>query len=147
MSDHRRGLEVLNELASIGFRLSIDDFGTGYSSLSYLQRLPVDELKIDRSFVKTLTDDQVNRSIVRSTVDLGHNLGLSVVAEGVEDGETLSALAELGCDAAQGYFIARPMPASAFEEWLVARSSEGGGEAPPPRAVPAAGLTIELPLT
>ena len=147
MSDHRRGLEVLNELASIGFRLSIDDFGTGYSSLSYLQRLPVDELKIDRSFVKTLTDDQVNRSIVRSTVDLGHNLGLSVVAEGVEDGETLSALAELGCDAAQGYFIARPMPASAFEEWLAARSSDGGGEAPPARPVPAAGLTIELPLT
>ena len=141
MSDHRRGLEVLNELASIGFRLSIDDFGTGYSSLSYLQRLPVDELKIDRSFVKTLTDDQVNRSIVRSTVDLGHNLGLSVVAEGVEDGETLSALAELGCDAAQGYFIARPMPASAFLDWLEARPSEAGASP----AAPSAMLTIELP--
>ncbi len=145
MSDHRRGLEVLNELASIGFRLSIDDFGTGYSSLSYLQRLPVDELKIDRSFVKTLTDDQVNRSIVRSTVDLGHNLGLSVVAEGVEDGETLSALAELGCDAAQGYFIARPMPASAFLDWLEARPSEAVAVGDISPATPAATLTIELP--
>ena len=148
MSDHRRGLEVLNELASIGFRLSIDDFGTGYSSLSYLQRLPVDELKIDRSFVKTLTDDQVNRSIVRSTVDLGHNLGLSVVAEGVEDGETLSALAELGCDAAQGYFIARPMPASAFLDWLEARPSDAiAGTTPTNPPAPAAVLTIELPPT
>ncbi len=143
MSDHRRGLEVLNELASIGFRLSIDDFGTGYSSLSYLQRLPVDELKIDRSFVKTLTDDQVNRSIVRSTVDLGHNLGLSVVAEGVEDGETLTALAELGCDAAQGYFIARPMPASAFLDWLEARPSEAAATS---AKASDALVTIELPL-
>ena len=123
MSDHRRGLEVLNELSSIGFRLSIDDFGTGYSSLSYLQRLPVDELKIDRSFVKTLMDDQVNRSIVRSTVDLGHNLGLSVVAEGVEDDATLRALAELGCDVAQGYFLSRPLPAPALVAWLDARRS------------------------
>ncbi len=123
MSDHRRGLEVLNELSSIGFRLSIDDFGTGYSSLSYLQRLPVDELKIDRSFVKTLMDDQVNRSIVRSTVDLGHNLGLSVVAEGVEDEATLRALAELGCDVAQGYFLSRPLPAPALVAWLDARRS------------------------
>ena len=121
MSDHRRGLEVLHELSAIGFRLSIDDFGTGYSSLSYLQRLPVDELKIDRSFVKTLVDDQVNRSIVRSTVDLGHNLGLSVVAEGVEDEATQHALAELGCDAAQGYFLSRPLPAPAFIAWLDAR--------------------------
>jgi diguanylate cyclase (GGDEF)-like protein len=121
MSDHRRGLEVLNELSAIGFRLSIDDFGTGYSSLSYLQRLPVDELKIDRSFVKTLMDDQVNRSIVRSTVDLGHNLGLSVVAEGVEDEATLRALAELGCDVAQGYFVSRPLPAAALVTWLDSR--------------------------
>lgn len=118
MSDHRRGLEVLHELSAIGFRLSIDDFGTGYSSLSYLQRLPVDELKIDRSFVKTLVDDQVNRSIVRSTVDLGHNLGLSVVAEGVEDEATQRTLAELGCDAAQGYYLSRPLPAPAFIAWL-----------------------------
>ena len=118
MSDHRRGLEVLHELSAIGFRLSIDDFGTGYSSLSYLQRLPVDELKIDRSFVKTLVDDPVNRSIVRSTVDLGHNLGLSVVAEGVEDEATQRALAELGCDAAQGYYLSRPLPAPAFITWL-----------------------------
>ncbi len=123
MSDHRRGLEVLNELSAIGFRLSIDDFGTGYSSLSYLQRLPVDELKIDRSFVKTLTDDQVNRSIVRSTVDLGHNLGLSVVAEGVEDEATLRALAELGCDVAQGYYLSRPLPVAALEAWLEARKA------------------------
>jgi EAL domain-containing protein (putative c-di-GMP-specific phosphodiesterase class I) len=123
MSDHRRGLEVLNELSAIGFRLSIDDFGTGYSSLSYLQRLPVDELKIDRSFVKTLNDDQVNRSIIRSTVDLGHNLGLSVVAEGVEDEATLKALTELGCDVAQGYYLSRPLPAAALVAWLESRKA------------------------
>ena len=153
MSDRRRGLEVLNELASIGFRLSIDDFGTGYSSLSYLQRLPVDELKIDRSFVKTLTEDQVNRSIVRSTVDLGHNLGLSVVAEGVEDGETLAALAELGCDCAQGYFIARPMPTDAFLRWLEDRNNDPqSGEAQDANALPKlsdvnpSAVTIELPI-
>jgi len=102
--------EVLDELASQGVQFSIDDFGTGYSSLSHLKRLPVSELKIDKSFVMGMDSDSDDASIVRSTVDLAHNMGLRVVAEGVETAETLDALKDLGCDQAQGYFISRPAP-------------------------------------
>jgi len=101
---------VLDELASQGVQFSIDDFGTGYSSLSHLKRLPVSELKIDKSFVMDMDSDADDASIVRSTVDLAHNMGLRVVAEGVETAETLDALKDLGCDQAQGYFISRPAP-------------------------------------
>ena len=110
MGDPEGTLDVLGRLAAEGVSLSIDDFGTGYSSLSYLQRLPVRELKIDRSFVKGLLGDPASEKIVRSTIDLAHSLGLIVVAEGVEDEETLLALGALGCDRAQGYHIGRPMP-------------------------------------
>ena len=102
----------------MGGRLAIDDFGTGYSSLAYLQRLPVDEIKIDRSFVTsldTVSDDEV---IVRSTIDLAHNLSLTVVAEGVEDENVLTMLAEQGCDAAQGYFFRRPCAPEDLTAWL-----------------------------
>jgi len=99
----------------------VDDFGTGYSSLAYLQRLPVNELKIDRSFVLGLAGSSSDGEIVRSTVGLGHNLGLSIVAEGVEDERSLAFLRDVGCDIVQGFFIARPMPADAVLEW--ARSS------------------------
>jgi diguanylate cyclase (GGDEF)-like protein len=118
MLDPVLATEVLNKLSSMGIGLSIDDFGTGYSSLSYLRKLPVKELKIDRSFVKEMCTDEGNRLIVRSTIGLGQNLGLRVVAEGVEDQETLAELIELGCDLAQGYFVGRPVPAPELAEWL-----------------------------
>ena len=102
----------------MGLKLSIDDFGTGYSSLAYLKRLPVDELKIDRSFVMNMESDVQDAKIVHSTIDLAHNLGLSVVAEGIENPQTLKLLADLHCDEAQGYFIAKPMPAEEFIDWV-----------------------------
>ena len=111
MEDPERALEVLTRLAASGVRLSIDDFGTGYSSLAYLKNLPVHELKIDRTFVAALTTSERDRVIVDSTVALGNRLGLDVVAEGVEDEETLAALAALGCRQAQGFFFSRPVPA------------------------------------
>jgi EAL domain-containing protein (putative c-di-GMP-specific phosphodiesterase class I) len=113
----RTGLiAVLRRLHAMGVELSIDDFGTGYSSLAYLRRLPVGELKIDRSFVLAMSTE--DDTIVRSTIDLGHNLGLRVVAEGVEDDATAAHLAALGCDLAQGYGIARPMARQAFVAFL-----------------------------
>jgi EAL domain-containing protein (putative c-di-GMP-specific phosphodiesterase class I) len=99
-------------------RLSIDDFGTGYSSLQYLQELPVDAIKIDKSFVMSMETDPGNATIVQSTVDLGHNLGLEVVAEGVEDMHTYNKLAALGCDYAQGYFLSKPLSPDKMSIWL-----------------------------
>ena len=122
MADPSRALIVLSQLADLGVRLSIDDFGTGFSSMSHLKRLPVDELKVDRSFVQDMTTQPADHVLVRSVVELGHNLGLHVVAEGVETAETLVALAELGCDIAQGYFTGRPMPASGIDGLLNAGS-------------------------
>ncbi len=119
---------VLQRLSDIGMRLAVDDFGTGYSSLAYLTRLPIDEIKIDRSFVKSMSHSPNDAVIVRSTIDLGRNLGLEVVAEGVEDLETWMALAELGCDVAQGYYMSRPMPAVELTGWL--------GELPAPSQPP-----------
>src|SRR5436190_10394946 len=116
MVDASRTLVVLNRLAAMGITLSIDDFGTGYSSLSYLKRLPVQQVKIDRSFVINMTADDNDAMIVRSTIDLARNLGLEVVAEGVEDGETWRRLELLGCNAAQGYYISRPLPAARITE-------------------------------
>src|SRR3712207_1859906 len=127
MGDPGRTLSVLDRLAGLGLTLAIDDFGTGYSSLAYLKRLPVDEVKIDKSFVLDMHGNPDDEAIVRSTVDLGHNLGLRVVAEGVEDGDTWRRLAALGCDRAQGYHLGHPMPADVFEAWLAER--RGGGPA------------------
>jgi diguanylate cyclase (GGDEF)-like protein/PAS domain S-box-containing protein len=119
MADPAHAVRVLGSLRDAGVAVAIDDFGTGYSSLAYLRRLPVSELKIDKSFVIGMAGrEQEDAAIVRSTSDLGHILGLSVVAEGVEDERTLDLLGEIGCDAAQGYFIARPMPVAALEQWL-----------------------------
>jgi len=106
----------------MGIAISIDDFGTGYSSLSYLSRLPVSELKIDRSFVIGMAENNNDVIIIRSTVDLGRNLGLKVVAEGVESQYEWDQLAALGCDMIQGYHISKPRPADDFEDWLKASS-------------------------
>jgi diguanylate cyclase (GGDEF)-like protein len=117
MDDPARAETVLNALSARGFKLSIDDFGTGYSSLAYLRRLPVDELKIDRSFVMALEADANDAKIVRSTIDLAHNLGLSVVAEGIENAAVMAQLAALACDEGQGYHMSRPMPLGEFTRW------------------------------
>ncbi len=119
MVDPARALAALLSLREMGVKLSIDDFGTGYSSLSYLKQLPVNELKIDKSFVLGMAVDDNDSVIVRSTIDLAHNIGLAVVAEGVEDKATYDLLARLGCDVAQGYYISRPIPAEEFERWLL----------------------------
>ena len=118
MVDPDRALQVLRRLHESGIRLSVDDFGTGHSSMAYLKELPVDELKIDRSFVLEMTRDGGDAVLVQSAIALGHNLGLSVVAEGVETAEVLAALDALGCDVAQGYHLGRPMPAGEIENWL-----------------------------
>jgi EAL domain-containing protein (putative c-di-GMP-specific phosphodiesterase class I) len=107
----------LNQLADGGYKLSIDDFGTGYSSLAYLKRLPVTELKIDKSFVLGMENSESDAQIVRSTIELAHNLGLSVVAEGVETAGVYRLLGELHCDEGQGYYMSKPMPAEAFVAW------------------------------
>ena len=114
MDDPQRAEATLNRLAAQGFKLSIDDFGTGYSSLAYLKRLPVNEMKIDKSFVMGMATDVSDAKIVRSTIDLAHNLGLTVVAEGVESAAILSQLLELACDEAQGYHVSRPVPGDQF---------------------------------
>jgi diguanylate cyclase (GGDEF)-like protein len=118
MTDPLRARRLLTELAELGVRIAIDDFGTGYSSLAYLKDLPVNQLKIDQSFVQHMHEDMNDAIIVRSVVDLGHNLGLQTVAEGVEDHATWDQLAQLGCDDAQGYFLARPMPPDELIAWL-----------------------------
>jgi diguanylate cyclase (GGDEF)-like protein len=117
MDDPVRALQTLERLSTLGFRLSIDDFGTGYSSLAYLKRLPVDELKIDQSFVRNMESDADDAKIVRSTIDLAHNLGLTVVAEGVETLGALGLLKDLECDEAQGYYMGKPMPSQDFAQW------------------------------
>ncbi len=117
MSDTARTVEVLRRLAALGVRLSVDDFGTGYSSLSYLQQLPVEEIKIDQLFVREMADDPGAEAIVRSVLDLARNLGLRVVAEGVEDGVLWERLRDLNCEIAQGYHLARPMLPGDVEAW------------------------------
>lgn len=119
MVDNERSHRVLRGLSDLGVRVSVDDFGTGFSSLVNLRTLPVNEIKIDRSFVSSMLEEHDDETIVRSTVDLGHNLGLSVVAEGVETADVFDRLADFGCDLAQGFGISRPLPSDAFETWLV----------------------------
>lgn len=118
VDDPTKATEVLNYLNKSGFKLSIDDYGTGYSSLAQLKQLPVQELKIDRSFVQYLLENENDKIIVRSTIKLAHSMGLTVVAEGIEDEETLLWLKSQNCELAQGYFISKPLPAHEFEAWL-----------------------------
>ncbi len=128
MADTERCKANIVRLAEYGLKISIDDFGTGYSSFACLKALPVNELKIDTSFVRDMLDDEDHQIIVRSTIDLAHNLGLTASAEGVESGDTLALLAAMGCDAAQGYFIGMPLPVPDFEDWL--RTRQAPQEAP-----------------
>ncbi|HVF05376.1 MAG TPA: bifunctional diguanylate cyclase/phosphodiesterase [Frankiaceae bacterium] len=124
MADPERAMDVLERLHGIGIRLSVDDFGTGYSSLTYLKKLPVDEVKIDKSFVLSMATDAGDAAIVRSIIDLGGSLGLTVVAEGVEDPASWQRLADLGCDVVQGYGLCRPVPAEQATAWLRAWDPE-----------------------
>ncbi|QOV35384.1 bifunctional diguanylate cyclase/phosphodiesterase [Streptomyces ferrugineus] len=136
LEDPQRAADTLAGLTGHGVKMSLDDFGTGYSSLVHLRRLPVSELKIDRSFVARLAVDTEDAEIVRCTVDLAHSLGLLVVAEGVEDDETWERLRDLGCDAVQGWLVAAAMPAEETTAWLRARGSRGWQR--PRAALPAA---------
>ncbi|TCK18542.1 diguanylate cyclase (GGDEF)-like protein [Thiogranum longum] len=124
MSDTKRAQKTIRALDSMGVGISIDDFGTGYSSLAYLKRIPVDELKIDKSFVMDMEQDDNDAVIVRSTIDLAHNLGLEVTAEGVETAGALDLLDVLGCNYAQGYYICRPVPADKIAPWIDTWSEE-----------------------
>jgi EAL domain-containing protein (putative c-di-GMP-specific phosphodiesterase class I) len=118
MADAHRAVSVLSRLREMGVRIAIDDFGTGYSSLAYLQRLPVDTLKIDRSFVRDVTRDPARRAIIKAVIEMGRALNLHTVAEGVEDVDTWALLATLGAGSAQGYLVARPMGIADLREWL-----------------------------
>jgi len=122
MADPERCLPILRDLHTMGIRLSVDDFGTGYSSLAYLRRLPIDEIKIDKSFVQGMVTDLSDHAIVRAIIDLGHSLGLRVVAEGVEEEAARDTLRDLDCDELQGFLLARPMPIEKLEAWFTTRT-------------------------
>ena len=119
MADPAHALAILSMLQSLGVRLSVDDFGTGYSSLTHLRQLPIDEIKIDKSFVLGMTSSDADIAIVRTVIDLAHNLGKQVCAEGVEDEATFRMLHDMGCDLAQGFWISQPMSGESLMEWLV----------------------------
>ncbi|WP_236789545.1 bifunctional diguanylate cyclase/phosphodiesterase [Amycolatopsis sp. GM8] len=127
MADPQKALPILQELHALGIVLAVDDFGTGYSSLAYLRRLPVDEVKIDKSFVLGMGTDLGDLAVVRSIVELGHSLGLTVVAEGVEEDVARDQLEAMGCDVAQGYLISRPLAEDRLEAWLQARTARSAG--------------------
>jgi EAL domain-containing protein (putative c-di-GMP-specific phosphodiesterase class I) len=117
MEEPQAVIDTLGRLADLGIETMIDDYGTGYSSLRYLQQMPVSSLKIDQSFVRRMRSDPDSAAIVRSTIELCHALSLRAIAEGVEDEAAWSALARDGCDAAQGYYVGRPLPVGEFQAW------------------------------
>jgi EAL domain-containing protein (putative c-di-GMP-specific phosphodiesterase class I) len=127
ISDFERARTLLLTLRTMGVRVALDDFGVGFGSLSYLRQVPVDVLKIDRSFVMTMEAQSQDAAIVRSTIALAHNLGLSAVAEGVESEAVLRELDDYGCDMAQGFHLSRPLPAAELEAWLVKSGVTNGG--------------------
>jgi EAL domain-containing protein (putative c-di-GMP-specific phosphodiesterase class I) len=112
----------MRQLSELGVSVAIDDFGTGYSSLAYLTDLPIGELKIDKSFVRAMSNDTRNTIVVRSTIELAHSLGLRTVAEGIEDASTLERLRSLGCELAQGFHLSKPLPAPTLNRWWDART-------------------------
>jgi EAL domain-containing protein (putative c-di-GMP-specific phosphodiesterase class I) len=127
MSKPEQAINTLSQLRRLGVRLAVDDFGTGYSSLAYLDRLPIQEIKIDKSFVSAMAGEVSRTSIVRASIDLGHSLRLESVAEGVEDARTWDVLAALACDMAQGYFISPPLLAEEVLPWLARWEKTPGG--------------------
>ena len=135
MVDPSRAAGILSKLSVAGVQIAVDDFGTGYSSLAYLKRLPVSEIKIDKSFVLNMTEDPDDASIVESIIDLGKNLGLRVVAEGVETEAAWRALRDRGCHRAQGYFLSRPLPANEFVAWLETYDASWFAPALPPEPI------------
>ncbi len=124
MHDAESSIQVLRQLSNLGVRISVDDFGTGYSSLSYLRRLPLDKLKIDRSFIREVAASRDDAEIVRAIVSLAHSLHLKVIAEGVETAEQLKFLQGLGCDQYQGFHCSPPVPADEFEQLMRAAPAE-----------------------
>jgi EAL domain-containing protein (putative c-di-GMP-specific phosphodiesterase class I) len=124
LMDRVHGFDILTGIRALGVEISIDDFGTGYSCLAYFRDIPADELKIDKSFVTRMLTDRASADITSLVIDLAHRFGLTVAAEGVEDGPTLDALRTSGCDVAQGYLLGKPMPPAAFQAWLQAFRSE-----------------------
>ena len=130
MEDRARARSILSALRDYGVKIAVDDFGTGYSSLAYLRDLPIDELKIDKSFVFPMSDQPRAIALVESIISLGHSLGLTMVAEGVENGHAYRALARLGCDQAQGYYLSKPLPAARLDTWLADAGARGRGPAP-----------------
>ena len=117
IEDKQSGYDNLLKLSELGVNIAIDDFGTGYSSLSYFKHIPATELKIDKSFIDSMLVDTQDMELVKIIIHIAHQFGLTVVAEGVEDAESLHSLRELGCDTAQGYYLAQPLPADEFEAW------------------------------
>ena len=128
MSDVNRTVESLEALAHAGISVSVDDFGTGYSSLTHLRQLPLREVKVDKSFVINMTTDPGDAAIVRSVIDLARNLGLEVVAEGVETAEAWDTLTTWGCDRVQGYYLAKPLPPEEMTAWLMDRPAAGASQ-------------------
>ena len=124
MNDPELALSIINRIHDLGFNFTIDDFGTGYSSLAYLKRMPLKGLKIDRSFVMDLLSNTNDAVIVSATINLAHNLGYSVTAEGIEDLKTANTLLEQSCDLAQGYYFSRPLALTEFEKWLKQHTAE-----------------------
>jgi diguanylate cyclase (GGDEF)-like protein len=127
VADRDRACQVLATLRDMGVRIAVDDFGKGYSSLSYLRELPIDELKLDKSFIQSMTDDSRATALVVSTIDLAHSLGLDMTAEGVENEDAYRALSDYGCDVAQGFFMSRPVPAAELDAWLAGRQLPQAG--------------------
>lgn len=124
VADRERARTVLTTLRDLGVRIAVDNFGKGYSSLSYLRELPIDELKLDKSFILSMTDDSRATALVVSTIDLAHSLGLDMTAEGVESAGAYRALSDYGCDLAQGYFMSKPLPAAELDAWLTDRGEQ-----------------------
>jgi len=128
---HDRAIEMLNRLRSLGITTDVDDFGTGYSNFGYLVRIPISTLKIDRSFVMMMDENPANREVIRTVIGLARNLGLSVIAEGIETEQHRDELRSLGCDYGQGYYFARPMGADQVEKFLIEKGESGFRRIPP----------------
>ena len=118
MKNPNKIISIINSLAKLGYRFSMDDFGTGYSSLEYIKRLPISEIKIDKTFIQNIDKNDKDKAIVRGATQLAHSMGLDVVAEGVETEQAVGILKAIGCNKLQGYYFSKPLPVSEFNDWL-----------------------------